>query len=97
MWHMGLLFFLSSTTVTPSTASVDRFLTSVTQSTFSKVENYTAATPPDTTMNHNDQSMDIILGVIIAFAVVAVIVAVIAVAYCRRKRKYIFSTFLLKS
>lgn len=68
-------------------------MTSVTQSTFSKVENYTSTTPPDTTMNHNDQSMDIILGVIIPFAVMAVI-AVIAVAYCRRKRKYIFSTFL---
>ena len=93
----GLLFFLSSTTVTPSTASVDRFMTSVTQSTFSKVENYTSATPPDTTMNHNDQSKDIILGVFITFAVVAIILAVIAVAYCRRKRKYIFSTFLLKS
>ena len=82
-------FLLSSTTFTPSTASVDRFMTSVTQSTFSKVEKYTSATPPDTTMNHNDQSMDIILGVIIAFAVVAVIVAIISVAFCRRKRKYI--------
>lgn len=65
-------------------------MTSVAQSTFSKVEDYTSTTPPDTTMNHNDQSMVIFLSVIIPFAVIAVIVTVIAVAYCRRKRKYIF-------
>ena len=92
---MFLCFFLSSTTFTPTTASVDRLMTSVAQSTFSKVENYnTSATPPGTTTIYNDQLMDILVSIFIS---VLTLIAVMAVVYCWRKRKYILSNVLLNS
>lgn len=69
-------------------------MTSVTQSTFSKVEDYTSATPPGTTTIYNDQLMDILVPIIIS---VLTLIAVIAVVYCWWKRKYTLSNVLLKS
>lgn len=47
----------------------------------------------DTTMNRNEQLMDILVPFIISVFITMIVV--IAVVYCWRKRKYIFRNLLL--